>query len=521
MLTSDVADVADVAVPGFADLGLRPEIIQAIDEAGYTAPTPIQAQAIPQVLQRHDLIGIAQTGTGKTASFVLPMLDILASGRSRARMPRSLILSPTRELATQTARNFEIYGKYLSLSMALLIGGVGMGDQEKTLEKGVDVLIATPGRLLDWFERGRLMLNGIEIVVIDEADRMLDMGFMPDVERIVSLLIKRQQTLLFSATMLPEVRRLADRFLKEPMVIQVAARATSAALVEDVMVPVTRDDKRETLVKLIRREGVSKAIVFCNRKRDIGGVMRHLQRAGLHARDLHGDLEQHHRQMTLDQFTRGEIDFLVATDVAARGLDISEMPVVINHDVPMNPEDYIHRIGRTGRAGRKGRAFTLVSPTDARFLGNIEKLMGRSITRLELNGKAEAVAEPVDAAAEQMPQEAPATSERPPRERRRRVRQPREAAPVADAMPTADAAPMSDTAPVGEAAPAPSAAPPTEKAPTRRPPRRQEREPDRRREREPDRRREPEGPVVGMGEHVPRFLLQAIPPKLVARAKAE
>ena len=508
----------DVALPGFADLGLRPEIIQAIDEAGYTVPTPIQAQAIPEVLRRRDLIGIAQTGTGKTASFVLPMLDILASGRSRARMPRSLILSPTRELATQTARNFETYGKHLSLTMALLIGGVGMGDQEKTLEKGVDVLIATPGRLLDWFERGRVMLNGIDIVVIDEADRMLDMGFMPDVERIVSLLIKRQQTLLFSATMLPEVRRLADRFLKEPIVIQVAAKATSAALVEDVLVPVTRDDKRETLVTLIRREAVRKAIVFCNRKRDIGGVMRHLQRAGLHARDLHGDLDQHHRQATLDQFTRGEIDFLVATDVAARGLDISEMPVVINHDVPMNPEDYIHRIGRTGRAGRKGRAFTLVSPADARFLGNIEKLMGRSITRLELNGASSPAPEATDGPAEeQAPRHAAGASERPPRrepgERRRRLpRPPRDAAPVAETAPVVAAV----GAPTGEPAPSsPSAAPSADKAPAHRPPRRREREPERRHE------REPEGPVVGMGDHVPRFLLQAIPPKLVARAKAE
>ncbi len=510
---------ADVAVPGFADLGLRPEILRAIEEAGYTTPTPIQAQAIPEVLRRRDLIGIAQTGTGKTASFVLPMLDILASGRGRARMPRSLILSPTRELATQTARNFETYGKHLSLSMALLIGGVGMGDQEKTLEKGVDVLIATPGRLLDWFERGRVMLNGIDIVVIDEADRMLDMGFMPDVERIVTLLIKRQQTLLFSATMLPEVRRLADRFLNDPIVIQVAARATSATLVEDVVVPVERDGKREALVTLIRSQAVPKAIVFCNRKRDIGGVMRHLQKAGLHARDLHGDLDQHHRQATLDQFTRGEIDFLVATDVAARGLDISEMPVVINHDVPMNPEDYIHRIGRTGRAGRKGRAFTLLSPTDARFHANIEKLMGRSITRLDLGGAvARATSRP--AAEDGVATPEAGSAERAPRRplvrRRRELRPPQATAPAQEAAPPVVDSPPVEPAPAQRAQEAVTVAEP---ARTPRPPRRR-REPEtkappRRHEAEPDRA------VIGMGAHVPRFLMQEVPERLIARAKAE
>lgn len=372
----------------FEDLGLREEILRAVAEAGYLEPTPIQARAIPAILARRDVIGIAQTGTGKTASFVLPMLQILASGRGRARMPRSLILSPTRELATQTARNFEVYGKYLGLTMALLIGGVGMGDQERLLDKGVDVLIATPGRLLDWYERGRILLGGVEIMVIDEADRMFDMGFLPDVERIVSLLLGRKQTLLFSATMPPEVRRLADRFLRDPVEIQVARPASTAATVEDVVVPVDAASKRDALVELIRRQAIPKAIVFCNRKRDIGPVMRHLQRAGFNARDLHGDLEQVHRQATLDQFTRGQVDFLVATDVAARGLDISDMPVVINFDVPMHAEDYVHRIGRTGRAGRQGRAFTFVTPDDTRFLVAIEKLTKRTIPRLELTGVA-------------------------------------------------------------------------------------------------------------------------------------
>lgn len=392
----------------FEDLGLREEILRAIKEAGYVEPTPIQARAIPEILARKDLIGIAQTGTGKTASFVLPMLQILSSGRGRARMPRSLILSPTRELATQTARNFEIYGKYLHLSMALLIGGVGMGAQERLLDKGVDVLIATPGRLLDWYERGKILLGGIEILVIDEADRMFDMGFLPDVERIISLILGRRQTLLFSATMPPEVRRLADRFLNNPVEVQVARPATTAETVDDVVVEVTSDRKKDVLIELINKENIPKAIVFCNRKRDVGSVMRHLQRAGLRARDLHGDLEQTQRQATLDQFTAGEIDFLVATDVAARGLDITDMPVVINLDVPMNPEDYVHRIGRTGRAGRRGRAFTLATPEEQRFLVAIEKLTKRQIPRLALQigasdrkvdtDAAQAVREPVRAA---------------------------------------------------------------------------------------------------------------------------
>ncbi|MCX7631082.1 MAG: DEAD/DEAH box helicase [Geminicoccaceae bacterium] len=373
----------------FEDLGLREEILRAVRESGYVEPTPIQARAIPEILARKDVIGIAQTGTGKTASFVLPMLQILSSGRGRARMPRSLILSPTRELATQTARNFEIYGKYLHLSMALLIGGVGMGAQERLLDKGVDVLIATPGRLLDWYERGKILLGGIEILVIDEADRMFDMGFLPDVERIVSLILGRRQTLLFSATMPPEVRRLADRFLVNPVEVQVARPATTAETVDDVVVEVGADEKKDALLEIIEREGITKAIVFCNRKRDIGAVMRHLQRAGLKVRDLHGDLEQSQRQATLDQFTRGEIDFLVATDVAARGLDITDMPAVINFDVPLNPEDYVHRIGRTGRAGRRGRAFTLAAPEEQRFLANIEKLTKRKIPRLARVGARE------------------------------------------------------------------------------------------------------------------------------------
>jgi superfamily II DNA/RNA helicase len=372
--------------PAFASLGLREEILRSIEDSGYTIPTPIQAAAIPVVLSGRDVLGIAQTGTGKTASFTLPMIEKLASGRARARMPRSLILSPTRELATQTAKNFETYGKYLKLSHVLLIGGVGMGDQEKQLEKGVDVLIATPGRMLDWFERGRILLGGVNIMVIDEADRMLDMGFIPDVERIISLLPARQQTLLFSATMPKEVRSLADRFMNEPAVIEVARPATTAQTIDDVVVMTSPRDKVDALVKLIRSHDVDKAIIFSNRKRTVSDLNRTLKRRRLNASDIHGDLDQSQRQATLDAFKRGDLYFLVATDVAARGLDISDMPVVINFDVPTHPDDYVHRIGRTGRAGRKGRAFTFVTSEELKYLAAITGLVGREIPALELEG---------------------------------------------------------------------------------------------------------------------------------------
>ncbi len=368
---------------GFAELGLSEPILRAVAEAGYVQPTPVQAQAIPAILARRDVVAIAQTGTGKTASFVLPMLHMLSSGRARARMPRSLILSPTRELATQTSSNFEIYGKHLNLTMALLIGGVGMGDQEKALEKGVDVLIATPGRLLDWFERGKVLLGGVQSLVIDEADRMLDMGFIPDVERILTLLTKREQTLLFSATMLPAVRRLAERFLSDPAQIEVARPATMAEGVEGFLVRSGSEDKRQALLDLIRDQDITKAIVFCNRKRDVSSLNRFLQQRRVNARDIHGDLEQVHRQATLDAFKAGEVDFLVATDVAARGLDISDMPCVINFDVPFNPEDYVHRIGRTGRAGKKGRAFTFETPAETKLVAAIERLTGKPIARVQ------------------------------------------------------------------------------------------------------------------------------------------
>jgi superfamily II DNA/RNA helicase len=372
----------DTVPASFAALGLRDEVLRAVSDSGYTEPTPIQAAAIPHVLAGRDVIGVAQTGTGKTASFVLPMLHKLAAGRARARMPRSIILSPTRELATQTAANFETYGKYLNLTMALIIGGVGMGDQEKLLDKGVDVLIATPGRLLDWFERGKVMLTHVQIIVIDEADRMLDMGFIPDVERIMGLLHKREQTLLFSATMPPEVRRLAERFLRDPAIVEVARPATSAASVDDVLVAVDGAGKRARLTALLRAEKVAKAIIFCNRKREVASLARWLQREGLNAKDIHGDLDQAQRQASLDAFKEDRVDYLVATDVAARGLDIDDLPCVVNFDVPLHAEDYVHRIGRTGRAGKSGRAFTLVTEEDARYVDAIERLMARRIKRM-------------------------------------------------------------------------------------------------------------------------------------------
>ncbi|HEX2528294.1 MAG TPA: DEAD/DEAH box helicase [Geminicoccus sp.] len=372
--------------PAFAALGLREEILRSIEDSGYTTPTPIQAAAIPVVLAGRDVLGIAQTGTGKTASFTLPMIEKLASGRGRARMPRSLILSPTRELATQTAKNFETYGKYLKLTHVLLIGGVGMGDQEKQLEKGVDVLIATPGRMLDWFERGRMLLGGVQIMVIDEADRMLDMGFIPDVERIISLLPARQQTLLFSATMPKEVRSLADRFMRDPAVVEVARPATTATNIDDVVVMCSPREKVDTLVRLIRDQDIDKAIIFSNRKKSVSELNKTLKRRRLNASDIHGDLDQSQRQATLDAFKRGDVDFLVATDVAARGLDVSDMPVVINFDVPTHPDDYVHRIGRTGRAGRKGRAFTFVTSEELKYLAAITGLVGREIPALEVGG---------------------------------------------------------------------------------------------------------------------------------------
>ena len=367
----------------FADLGLSDELLRAVTEAGYSEPTPIQAQAIPSVLMMRDLVGIAQTGTGKTASFVLPMIDILAHGRSRARMPRSLILEPTRELAAQVAENFEKYGKYHKLSMALLIGGVNMGDQVAALEKGVDVLIATPGRLMDLFQRGKILLTGCSLLVIDEADRMLDMGFIPDIEEICTKLPRDRQTLLFSATMPAPIKKLADKFLSNPKQVEVSRPATANLSIDQKLVEVaSARNKRDVLRGLLESEKVNTAIIFCNRKTTVRELATSLQRHGYAASQIHGDMEQSERIKELDRFKGGDINILVASDVAARGLDIKGVSHVFNFDVPWHPDDYIHRIGRTGRAGATGSAFSLVTPEDGEAVDAIEKLTGIKIPRV-------------------------------------------------------------------------------------------------------------------------------------------
>ncbi|WP_298671182.1 DEAD/DEAH box helicase, partial [uncultured Sphingomonas sp.] len=398
----------------FADLGLSDELLRAVADTGYADPTPIQASAIPSVLMMRDIIGIAQTGTGKTASFVLPMIDILAHGRSRARMPRSLILEPTRELAAQVAENFEKYGKYHKLSMALLIGGVQMGDQVKALEKGVDVLIATPGRLMDLFERGKILLTGCDLLVIDEADRMLDMGFIPDIETICTKLPASRQTLLFSATMPPPIKKLADRFLSNPKTIEVARPASTNTNITQWLVPVKGSafDKRDTLRDLLRGEDVRTAIIFCNRKTTVRELNKSLRKHGFSSGEIHGDMEQPARIAELERFKQGDINILVASDVAARGLDVKGVSHVFNFDAPWHPDDYVHRIGRTGRAGATGVAYTLIAPDDAENIENIEKLTGQKIPRL---------AAPARAATE----ESPAREEKP----RRRGRGERPAEP--------------------------------------------------------------------------------------------
>lgn len=362
----------------FSELGLSEKVLAAVTAAGYETPTPIQAAAIPIALTGRDVLGIAQTGTGKTAGFVLPMLTRLEKGRARARMPRSLILAPTRELAAQVAESFEFYGKNHKLTVALLIGGVSFVDQFRKLDRGVDVLIATPGRLLDHFGRGKLLLNGVEILVIDEADRMLDMGFIPDIEKICGLLPPRRQTLFFSATMPTEITRLVGQFLKDPERIEAAPPATAAQTITQRFQFTSADDreKREALRQLINSQAIKNAIVFCNRKRDVNILFKSLSKHGFNVGALHGDLDQHQRTSTLDAFRAGKIKILAASDVAARGLDIPEVSHIFNFDVPIHADDYVHRIGRTGRAGREGFAATLVTPEEFKALKDVEKLIG-------------------------------------------------------------------------------------------------------------------------------------------------
>ncbi|MFN3169079.1 MAG: DEAD/DEAH box helicase [Hyphomicrobiales bacterium] len=395
----------------FSTLGLSEKVLSAIDAAGYSEPTPIQAQAIPHVLERKDVLGLAQTGTGKTAAFSLPILTLLERGRARARMPRSLVIAPTRELAAQVAESFETFGVNHKYTMALLIGGVSFDEQEKKLTKGADILIATPGRLLDHFERGKLLLTGVEFLVVDEADRMLDMGFMPDLERIFKLVPFTRQTLFFSATMPPEIDRFVNTFLHAPERVEVSRTSSTSETITQVLLeaPGVAAGKRETLRGAIdSAQELTNGIIFCNRKRDVSVVERSLKRHGYNAGCLHGDMDQRSRMQTLDAFRNNELTLLVASDVAARGLDIPAVSHVFNFDVPTHAEDYVHRIGRTGRAGRTGTAITLASKADGKYVAAIEAMIGQPIPRADKASEekadaTEAVAEDVKADAEEKP----------------------------------------------------------------------------------------------------------------------
>ena len=501
----------------FSDLGLSEDVLRAVTDAGYETPTPIQEQAIPLVIQGLDILGCAQTGTGKTASFTLPMIDKLAAGQAKARMPRSLILEPTRELAAQVADSFEVYGKYHKLSKALLIGGVSLGDQVRVVDRGVDVLIATPGRLLDLFERGKLLLTDVKILVIDESDRMLDMGFIPDVERIVTFIPRFRQTLFFSATMPPEIRRLADAFLTDPREISVSPPATPAETVVQALVMVRHGDrpgggqkeKRAALRRLVESERVKNALVFCNRKRDVGVVHRSLVRHGFNAAQLHGDMAQSARMETLERFKNGDFQLLVCSDVAARGLDIVNMSHVFNFDVPSHAEDYVHRIGRTGRAGLTGHAYTLATPEDSKYLAAISRLIGKKIPFAGEEAPAAGIPEPVKPVKPSEPAArapgtprpvAPGPAEpgdpSPPKRRRRRRRgkgNPRDGQQGQEVRP--------------ERVKSREGRPARQKGRDERPQR------PKGREGRPDRKEQADGPVVGMGRHTPAFLLPPSKPK--------
>ncbi len=500
----------------FSDLALDPRVLKAISEAGYETPTPIQAQAIPHALQGKDVLGIAQTGTGKTASFTLPMITLLGQGRARARMPRSLVLAPTRELAAQVAENFDVYAKHTKLTKALLIGGVSFGEQDKLIDRGVDVLIATPGRLLDHFERGKLLLNGVQIMVVDEADRMLDMGFIPDIERIFSLTPFTRQTFFFSATMAPEIERITNTFLSGAVKIEVARQATASETIEQQLIALTpsrRDrsftEKRAVLRELIKAEGeaCTNAIIFCNRKMDVDVVAKSLKSHGFNAAPIHGDLDQSVRMKTLDGFRDGSLHLLVASDVAARGLDIPAVSHVFNFDVPTHPEDYVHRIGRTGRAGRQGKAYTIATPSDDKYVGQIESLIKKPIPR----GQTPAI-EIREGAPDR-----PERSERRPSSRDRGEKRPR---PVADHGREASREPFRPTETVEAVEPVREERPreerPREERSRESRPREDrsrsgERRSDSRSDNRRDQRRE-DAPVVGMGDHMPDFLLRSFAP---------
>ncbi|MGP8172012.1 DEAD/DEAH box helicase [Rhodoblastus sp.] len=511
----------------FSDLGLSEKVLRAVEKSGYTTPTPIQEQAIPHALAGRDVLGIAQTGTGKTAAFTLPMLSRLEQGRARARVPRTLILEPTRELAAQVEEAFNKYGAEHKLNVALLIGGVSFGDQEAKIMRGADVLIATPGRMLDFFERGKLLLSGIEILVIDEADRMLDMGFIPDIEKICKLVPFTRQTLFFSATMPPEITRLTEQFLHNPARVEVARAASTVETTTQVLVASHGGgDKRETLRRLLRSaEGLKNAIVFCNRKRDVGIVHKSLEKHGFPVGALHGDMDQASRMASLDAFKNGAVDILVCSDVAARGLDIPDVSHVINFDAPTHPEDYVHRIGRTGRAGRSGHAITIVTDHDAKYIAQIESLIQRQIDwdgpRLEELPAAEYVERDRERAARSG--ERPRRGGRGDRERsgRERTGGRKRAAEEATGPAPRETAPREhETAPRQEATrqEAPRsrrASRPAEDEP-RRASRPAEDEP---RRKAPRRREEDDAPVVGMGDHVPSFLLRSTRTKSVKTAE--
>jgi superfamily II DNA/RNA helicase len=506
----------------FQDLALSPKVLAAVEASGYTEPTPIQAQAIPHVLARRDVVGIAQTGTGKTASFVLPMLTVLESGRARARMPRTLILEPTRELAAQVEENFTRYGRNHKLTVALIIGGVSFDDQIKKLDRGVDILIATPGRLLDLFERGKILMNGVEILVIDEADRMLDMGFIPDIERICKLLPPSRQTLFFSATMPPEIQRLADAFLSNPVRVEASRPATAATTIKQLLATSGREpvDKRAVLRALIRgATDFKNAIIFCNRKRDVATLHRSLTKHGFSAGALHGDMDQRARMQTLDDFRKGKISLLVASDVAARGLDIPAVSHVFNFDVPTHSEDYIHRIGRTGRAGLSGTAITIATPLDRKYVAQIEKMTGQPIAPMEVEASEERAHAFNKGRAERESEAATADADTASRPRRGRAdgRRPRgdrhhgEArAKQSHEQPHAETAAPVHPRPIRQGNPS---AQDTRRDENRRDQRAQDqhrgfqqREPRHEGRRDRHRERDDGPPVIGLGDHMPEFL---------------
>ncbi len=492
----------------FSELGLSEKVLNAVEASGYDTPTPIQEQAIPHALQGRDVLGIAQTGTGKTAAFTLPMLSMLERGRARARMPRTLILEPTRELAAQVEEAFGRYGVNHKLNLALLIGGVSFGEQETKIARGADVVIATPGRLLDFTERGGLLLTGIEILVIDEADRMLDMGFIPDIERICKLVPFTRQTLFFSATMPPEITRLVDTFLHNPVRVEVARSATTADNITQILVAAgaSPEEKRSTLRRIIRgAETFKNAIIFCNRKRDVQVVYRSLQRHGFSVDALHGDLDQRMRMAALDRFRGDQVQLLVCSDVAARGLDIPDVSHIINYDAPHHAEDYVHRIGRTGRAGKAGVALTIVSPADQKAVDAIEKLTAQKI---EWQDGAQLPAEDEDVAPKREGRRGP---------RARGARQERgeegkradgQAKGVADSRRHHAERPARERAATGQrrTSPLPRASEPERSTspraarfadPSPRP--------------EPSRpQRDDDKPVIGLGDHVPSFLLRPV-----------